>query len=93
MIPPRGEAHFLGRINEEFRTGGVGCGDAVEKFAFDLGIGAHGQVFVSRTLHGTRTMHAFGGGRTSFRGWRESEILRGDRGDLDMDVDAVEQRA
>ncbi len=92
MIAAGGEAHRVRRFGEELCARRVGRCDPIQNLAFGFRIGADGETLVTPPLDvpcvrdPRRNLIAALGRR------RQGQIGSGDARDLDMQIDAVEQR-
>jgi len=96
MIAARRQHQPLGGALQQGAAGRIGSGDLVEQLAIDLGIGADAairrQYFVARPLAGAGGGDAAGDLGAGLSRRREGQVGGRDGGDVDMQVDAVEQR-
>jgi hypothetical protein len=93
VIAARRQPHPLRRVGQEFRSRRIGTGCLVQHLAFRLRIGAQAVGRIARALDVARRGDSGGDFGIAFGGGRQGQIAGGDRGDLDMDIDAVEQGA
>ena len=93
VIAARRQLHALGGFGQQFGAGGIGLGDAVQQFAFGFGIGAHGIIGKTFTLHLPRDRHTLCHFRIAFSGGRQRQVGGGDALHLHMHVYAVKQGA
>ena len=95
MIAAGGKTHRLGRVPQKLEARGVQRRDVVEDFAVRLRIDPQVRLAERREtlgLYFSRGGDAGGDFAASFRGRRQHEIGGVDRGHLDVEIDAVEQR-
>ena len=66
-VAARGQTHAFGGLGQKLLPRAVRFGDGIEKFAFNLGIGAKPRAFIARTLNGARLLHPAGNFGGAFR--------------------------
>ena len=96
VVAARGQVHALGRAQQQLAAAGVGRRDLVEQLALDLGVGA--QLGARRAgealgLELARAGDPGGDPGARLAGRRRAHLGGGERRHLDVQVDAVEQRA
>ena len=96
VIAARRQHQPLGGALQQGAAGRIGGGDLVEQFAINFGIGADAavrrQYLVTRSLTGAGGGDAAGDLGAGLGRRREGQVGGRDGGDVDMQVDAVEQR-
>jgi hypothetical protein len=97
VVAARRETQPLGRPGEQRTAGGLGASNLVEQCPVRLGIGAdpalRRQPRIARGLPGAGCRDPTRDRRAALGGGRQREVRRRYRTDIDVQVDAVEQRA
>ena len=98
MIAPRGEPHRIGRVTDQRERRGVELHHLVEQRALRGRVGAHVRArreccVALSGLHRPRARHAGRDLAAALGGRRQDQVGGADRRHLDVQVDAVEQRA
>ena len=91
--PARRQAHRRRCVGEQLAARLVGRGDLVEKLAVGFGVGPHARAVVAVRLDLPSRGDSARDLGASLRRRRKGEVRGGDSGNLDMKIDAVEQRA
>lgn len=92
VVAARGEAHGFGGLHKELPARVIGRGGVFEQFAVRFRIGADTVRFIAGGLQCAGSGDARGDFGRAFGGRRQREIGGGNGFDLDVQVDAVEER-
>ena len=94
IVGPRGHVHALHGVFQLFQAGGIGLGVFVEQRRGHLGVAVDARlVLEAALLQGTGCDDALADGGAGFARCFARHLVKIDGLDLDLQVDAVEQRA